>query len=459
MNGRPPELENASRRISARDFAAVIFRRKWVIVGVFVLTTVVTAAMILSQPTIYESTGKLLVKRGTMENLYAAGTRVLSWEEDLASEIETVKSTAVIADAQRRLDAERRARGRGGYAIDAAGVDAAVVGESNVVAISYKAREPGVCVEVTDAVLGAYIDHRKSAYTLEYPAEFFETETRRVQDELDRVQAERRDLLAAGDLTDGEISDRTYLLGRRQNVEGLTSVVRQDVVELREQLRQMRAYLADPINSPDVPFAGSTGSGNEVVVSDIKRQLVMAQIKYSELAAVYQPDQPDLVRMRSHVAELRKLLDSEVRNRIRVAEMQLQVKEAELREAQGELSGATSRVRALPSQEARLTDLNRRIDGLQVRYKQLVEKSEMAKIQQATSTGWTVLLLSGASPPYAKNTKDYVRVILAPIFSLIVGLGLAFFLDSLDSSVKSPREAEDALELPVLATLTERKKR
>ena len=441
MNGRPPEAEGASRRISARDFAAVIFRRKWVILGVFALTTVVTAVTILGQATYYESTGKLLVKRGTMENLYAPGARVLSWEEDLASEIETVKSAAVLADAQQRLDEERRAQGRERYAIDAGGVDAAVVGESNVVAISYRALDPKVCVEATNALLAAYVHHRKTAYTLEYPAEFFETETRRVQGDLEQLQAERRDLLATGDLTDGAVSDRTYMLSRRQSAEGLSSSLRQDVVQLREQLRQMRSYLADPINSPDVPFASSTGSGNEVVISDIKTQLVNAQIRYSELAVIYQPDQPDLVRLRGHIAELRRLLDGEVRNRIRVAEMQLAVKEAELRQAQGELSGAETRLKALPSQEARLLDLSRRIEGLQTRYKHLVEKSELAKIQQATSTGWTVLLLSAASPPYAKNTKDYVRVILAPIFSLIVGLGLAFFIDSLDTSVKSPREA------------------
>ncbi len=68
-------------------------------------------------------------------------------------------------------------------------------------------------------------------------------------------------------------------------------------------------------------------------------------------------------------------------------------------------------------------------------------------------------LLTPAGRPYAKNQRDYVRLALAPMFSLIVGLGLAFFVDGLDSTIKNPREAEEALELTVLASLTEQKKR
>lgn len=459
MNGRATEPGGVSGRVSARDFVAVIFRRKWVILGVFVLTTVVTAAMILGQPTYYESSGKVLIRRGVKDNLFDNFARSVPWEEDLSSEIETAKSAAVISDAQRRLDVARRAQGRPRYVINPGAVDAAVVGESNVLAISYQAREPAVCPEVTDILLTAYTEHRRTAYTLPYPGEFFTDETRGVQAELERLQTERRDLLASAELTDGGSSDRGALLTRQLGAQTAISIAEQDAAELREQLRQMRVYLDDPVNSPDIPFAGSTGSGNDVAVVDIKRQLVSAQVRYSELSGVYQPDQPDMVRMRERIADLRKLLDTEVRNRIRVTEMQLAIKEAELRQTRGDLANADARVHNLPAQEARLLDLNRRIDGLEKRYGHLVEKSELAKINQATSADWTLLLLSPASKPYAKNTKDYVRIALAPIFSLIVGLGLAFFIDSLDTSVKSPREAEETLELPVLATLTERKRR
>jgi capsular polysaccharide biosynthesis protein len=106
-----------------------------------------------------------------------------------------------------------------------------------------------------------------------------------------------------------------------------------------------------------------------------------------------------------------------------------------------------------------MAEIDLRIAALTKNYEDLTRAAAQAKIAKATSPDWTVDLLTPAGRPYAKNQRDYVRLALAPIFSLIVGLGLAFFIDGLDATLKSPRETEEALELPVLASLTEHKER
>jgi uncharacterized protein involved in exopolysaccharide biosynthesis len=459
MSPRPADTAVPMRRVSARDFAAVLFRRKWVIVGVFAVTTTATAGIILSQPTVYESTGKILLKRGLKDNLFENGQRTLSWKEDLSSEIETATSSTVIEEAQKLFDSRRQARGKRPIEIDARGVEASVVSESNVLAISYKSRLPALCVEITDALIDAYIDYRRRAYALPYPSAFFDAEIQQARDGLLTLQDQRRDLLERSGLTDGGLTDRFHLRGLEMSAQNVTTSLRRDVTELRSRLSQMKAYLVDPTGAPDIPFAANSGTGDDVVVTDIKKQLVNAQIRYSELTSVYQADTPDLVNLRAQIADLRALLEKEVRSRIKVVEMEAQAKEAELARAQADLADARQQVTVLPPTEALLADLDRRIDALQKNYKDLMDRSEQARIQQATSPQWTVLVLSPASRAQPTNTKDYVRIALAPIFSLIVGLGLAFFLDSLDSSVKTPRDAEEAFELPVLATLTEQRKR
>ena len=59
----------------------------------------------------------------------------------------------------------------------------------------------------------------------------------------------------------------------------------------------MLAFAADPINSTDVPFSVQDGNRLEGVIPDIKKQLVVAQIKYSELSSVYKPDVPEIIRL------------------------------------------------------------------------------------------------------------------------------------------------------------------
>jgi capsular polysaccharide biosynthesis protein len=70
-----------------------------------------------------------------------------------------------------------------------------------------------------------------------------------------------------------------------------------------------------------------------------------------------------------------------------------------------------------------------------------------------------VTLITPARRPIARKTTDYVRMALAPIFSVVVGLGLIFFIESLDHSIKSPADAEESIGLPVLAALWEVKKK
>ena len=453
MNGKPVE-NSGTRGTSLRDFVAVLFRRKWIILSVFAITATVTAVSVLSRPTVWESTGKLLVKRGLKDSIYQPYERTLSWVEDLASEVETARSTAVVNEAQKTLDAKRRAEGRPRYVIDPARVEAAVQGESNVIGISYRDLAPAVCVEVTDVVLQTYMAYRKQAYALPYPEHFFEAESTRTHDQLLALQEERRQLLNRAGLTDGNMDLNQMLTVNTGSRMALNDLERETAL-LREEYEQWRAFQANPLGNVSAP----SGSSKENTISDIKRELILTQMRYTELSKIYQPDVPQVATAKAKVDELSNMLGEEVKNRVRSAQMELRAKEAQLAMARSMSNQASARVAAFPDQDAKLSDLDRRLSALKESYSDLIKRAQEARIQQATAPSWTVLLLSPAGQAYPKNTKDYVRIALAPIFSLIVGLGLAFFIDSMDTSVKNPREAENVLDLPVLATLREQRKR
>jgi capsular polysaccharide biosynthesis protein len=109
----------------------------------------------------------------------------------------------------------------------------------------------------------------------------------------------------------------------------------------------------------------------------------------------------------------------------------------------------------LPDKDHELDKYDTIISNLKNKYELLLKKQSETDIAIAGRTKWDVTVLSHASAPYSKKTKDYVRLALGPLLSIIVGLGLAFFLETLDHSVKNMSEAEEYLELPVLATISE----
>jgi uncharacterized protein involved in exopolysaccharide biosynthesis len=451
MNGKPTEA-SAGRGTSIRDFIAVIFRRKWIILSVFAITATVTAVTVLSRPTVWESTGKILVKRGVKDSIYGSYIRTLSWAEDLSSEVETAHSTVVLQRAQKKLDDTRAIDHRPRVVIDPVRVGVAVQGESNVLGISYADLKPAVCVEVADAVMQSYMDYRHDAYSLPYPAQFFNAESTRTHDEMAALQDERRQLLDKAGLTDGSV-DLSQMLTVRSSDRLVTDDLTREEAELHAQYDMWKKIEENP--DAEIP----SSSGGESVIQDVKRELILAQLHYTEMAKVFQPDVPQVQAAKAKIDDLQKMLASEVKGRVRAAEMAWRAKQAQLAAAEDRLKASSAHVAAFPDADAHLAELDRRISALKETYQDLVKAAQEARVNTATEPSWTVLLLSPAGRPYAKNTKDYVRIALAPVFSLIVGLGLAFFVDSMDSSVKTPREAETMLDLPVLATLRDQRKR
>jgi capsular polysaccharide biosynthesis protein len=113
----------------------------------------------------------------------------------------------------------------------------------------------------------------------------------------------------------------------------------------------------------------------------------------------------------------------------------------------------------VPDHERHLAEIDQMISSLSEKYKMLLGRQSEAEIARAGYPEWDVSILADAGAPYKKKTRDFVRLALGPILSIVIGLGLAFFLESMDHSVKSRAEAEEYLDTPVLATISEQGER
>jgi capsular polysaccharide biosynthesis protein len=83
----------------------------------------------------------------------------------------------------------------------------------------------------------------------------------------------------------------------------------------------------------------------------------------------------------------------------------------------------------------------------------LVRRRLDALTTRIGSNPWDVVVLQDAVEATALRTRDYVRLTIIPLFSLLLGLGLAFLLDNLDHSLKDRDDAETHLKVPVLASV------
>ena len=70
-------------------------------------------------------------------------------------------------------------------------------------------------------------------------------------------------------------------------------------------------------------------------------------------------------------------------------------------------------------------------------------------------TDYSVKILSPALIAEQGGRGDLVKLFLAPILALMVGIGLAFYMENLDHSISNREDVERHVNIPVLASFPE----
>jgi uncharacterized protein involved in exopolysaccharide biosynthesis len=450
MSSDRPVSDTGSRQTTAREFVEVVFRRKWVIIGLFLATTLTVAIIALSTPITYTSLGKVQVDRGSKINITSPYRLVTNWEEELATEVQIIRSVPVSERAQRILD-QRAAGGDRKVSIQPGSVDARVEGTSTVLRIDYTDGDPVVAQKACDAVITAYVEHRREA-SLSYPKQFFDTEIAKVNEQINQRENERRTYVnRAGvvDLGQQRMHDLTILANLRQR----RNEVAVELAEARASMEQMEQLSRDP--SVDVPIVTKD---YESVVVDLKVKMITQEAKLVQLRERYRDDAPEVVNAEATLESMRAMLKREVDLRVKVSRSRVNMLEARLGPIDQEIAATEQRLGSMPNKETTLREMDLELTTLRSRLDELNKNSDHARITEKTSSDVKADVLLPAGRAVPNNTRDWVRLALAPAFSLIVGLGLAFFVDGLDSRVRTPRDVESTLDLPVLASITERRK-
>ncbi len=443
------------RQATVRDLVAVLFRQKYIILTVFSVTTLAVVLLNLRSPTTYESEGRVKVERGRKESVTAPGVsvRVLPWKEEISSEIETVKSYPVARDAQVILDTwhEEGTIGRP-VRIHRGGVQAGVVGESNILVITYASQDASVCQPATAAVMEAYTKFRQKSHEFGAVKGYFEAELTQVRAEVRALQDERERILAQlgpGGASSREAGVANLLMTCDHEI--IEAETRYDLVQ--QYLETSRAMVAS--GNIDAAYFAQVEYKNAYTLNQLREQANRARMERDELSATLTAQHPELKRAESALASAQSMLDREIQETIRLMEQELLQLQSKLVTARGHQERLRAELTLIPAARVELDRINEDIRLANERRSDLEHDQVASATNINTSPDYTVTTISPSGAPYPLRTRDYVRMALAPIMSLVVGLLLAFFVDSLDHSLRTPRDAEDYLGVPVLASLPE----
>ncbi len=304
-----------------------------------------------------------------------------------------------------------------------------------------------------DALLRAYIDYRQSS-RLSYPRPFFDREITQAAAELRRWTELRREFSNQTGMVDLVEQRRSTIL-LRGNLEQHRASVAGDLAEAAAQYRIMGELKENPdVDQPSL----LQPSGVDGTIDLVKRQVVEQQGRIARLLERYRGDSPEVVNAQVTLDTLRGMLQREAQARYVIARSRMQVARAKLDAMDRDIEVVDATLARMPDIEARLVEMDNQISTWKARYADLAKSSDQARVNENTVPLIAVYLLNPASPARTENSSDYVRLGLAPVFSLVVGVGLAFFVDGLDLTVHTSGQAEEEVRLPVLAAIRERRR-
>lgn len=97
--------------------------------------------------------------------------------------------------------------------------------------------------------------------------------------------------------------------------------------------------------------------------------------------------------------------------------------------------------------------LSREVEINKKLYMMFKEKLEEARIKEAEKVGDVSIVNPAILQNAPKNTQGDLNVLIGGFIGFLLGIGIAFILEALDSSIQTAEDMEDVMKLPVLGTL------
>lgn len=331
------------------------------------------------------------------------------------------------------------------------GVSTAPIRGTNLVELSYVALKPKTAADVANAVAEAYID-----WTLEARFNMASAATKFLGAQIEQVKGEidekERELQAYGrkkDIVSIDPNQNVTL----QKLEALNKDYAQAV---SERVAKEARYYELQNAKPDA-MAESLSGG---LVTQLRNETLKLEREYSEKLNVYKPDWPAMQQLRSQIQKGKEHLATVVEETVAKAREQARAdfQTAERREQslKDVLRGQTSEAMNLNTNAVEYNNLRVEVatkrallDTLLKRY----SETEMTTRLKGTRES-SIRIVDRALPPGGRFSPSYRKNLALGLFlGLVAGLGLAFFLEYLDRSIRTPEQVEQFLSLPALGVI------
>lgn len=312
---------------------------------------------------------------------------------------------------------------------------------TDIIQLSFQGHDPALASEVVNTLAEVYLERGIALKSEESrkTVEFITSQVATVRDELNAAEEKLQRFKSLSGMIRLD-EEAEALIKRLTETEKLRSeaMLRRQQAEfaiegLQQALRSGKRYA--PVALLDDPVLQQLAT--EQAKLEVERQGLL-----TELTA----EHPKVRVVSDQIAEIRKKLLTSYR-------ALQEGHSAQIADLEGVMAGYEARLRELPSGEQELARLTRLAKVNADIYVFLLQKQQEARIAQAATISSINVIDPAVVPDRPIKPNKAKNLLLGAIVGLMLGVGLAFFIEYLDDTIKDGETAQRLLGWPLLAVI------
>jgi len=476
--------ENLEREVDIREYWHVINKRRWTIyTGVIILVTTVTIGSFIAKPT-YKATAILQIEREnpkvfSFEEIFAIDA---SQQDFYQTQYKLIQSRSLARRVIKKLNLTSHPEFSSGSKVGILGrirnifrrdkgekseelmdpytgiinsflsrLEVEPIRNSRLAEISFISRNAKLSAEVINAAAEGFIEANLEAkyFASREAHDFLSKQIEELKREIAVKEEEMQQYAGQKDITSLE-GDENIIISKLADLSA--EYTRAQTERIAKESYYNQAKNASPDSIPEVL--------RNPVIQDLKREYARLEREFAQKSERFKADWPEMVRLKSEFDNTKQRLDREINDIV-----------TKLRKsAESEYNAALEREKALKdmldNQKAEAMELHRNsilyttldtevenkrnlLDSLM---KRVGEAGVSAELSDMGSSN--IRIVDRAEiPQTAYRPRKKLNIMLSIIVGLMLGTGLAFFFEYLDSSLKNKEDVERYLNLPTLAII------
>jgi polysaccharide biosynthesis transport protein len=322
---------------------------------------------------------------------------------------------------------------------------------TKIVSISYNHRDPAMARLVAKAIVKAYMDEMleiklsSSSYSVKWMTDKAQIE----REKLEHSERELQRFMRENDLV--TVEDKLTILPQKLGEFGRQiSKAEADKKELQDQLTQIQSAGKDLYKLESIPILASNA-----VLKSVRDRIYTTDQTIQELSQKYGPKHPRMIKANDELRilndekrhEIDRILSSITNSYDLATSKEKSMKEL-LAETKGEMLNSNEKY-------MQFKIMKREVDSNRVMYETLQDSIKKKGVTGQSQSVSIWVMKKAEVPEFPSKPNKKRNLLLGIILGLFGGVGLAFFIEYLDNTIKGAQELQEKFGLTVLGSIEE----